>query len=84
MLEAGSSKTTVVNQKNVWIQKGRTLAKATVSIGETDGINTEILSGLNADEKVILDMKQLTAGEKPTSTETSPFMPQRPGSEKKK
>ncbi|MDD3320207.1 MAG: efflux RND transporter periplasmic adaptor subunit [Paludibacter sp.] len=83
MLEAGSSKTTAVNQKNVWIQKGRTLAKTTVTIGETDGINTEILAGLNANEKVILDMKQLTAGEKPTNTETSPFMPKRPGSEKK-
>jgi len=84
MLESGSSKATASHQKNIWIQKRRTLEKATVIIGETDGINTEILSGLNENERVILEMKQLTAGERPAGTETSPFMPQRPGSEKKK
>jgi len=78
------SKMEVPNQKTVWVQKGRTLVKTTVTTGDTDGINTEILSGLTADDKVILEMKQLTAGEKPAvSGETSPFMPKRPGSEKK-
>lgn len=83
MLEGGNSKATTANQKNIWIQKRKTLEKATVTIGETDGINTEIISGLNANERVVLEMKQLTASEKPTSTEKSPFMPTRPGSEKK-
>jgi HlyD family secretion protein len=72
-------------QKTVWIQKDKTLVKTVVEIGETDGINTEIISGLSKTDLVVLEMKELTKGEtlSNTSGETSPFMPKRPGSEKK-
>ncbi len=72
------------NEKTVWIEQGKTLIKTNISIGETDGINTEILSGLSQNDKVVLDMKELATGETPApTTETSPFMPKRPGSEKR-
>jgi HlyD family secretion protein len=72
-------------QKTIWIQRGKSLVKVIIETGETDGINTEIISGLNKSDLVVLEMKELASGEKPTNTsgETSPFMPKRPGSEKK-
>jgi len=78
------SKMPASNEKTVWIEEGKTLIKTSVTTGETDGINTEILSGLSKNDRVILEMKELSAGETPTpTTEASPFMPKRPESEKK-
>ena len=72
------------NESAVWIQKGRAIDKIAVVLGETDGINTEIVSGLKTKAIVVLEMKELTEKEIQTAgTETSPFMPKRPGSEKK-
>jgi HlyD family secretion protein len=72
-------------QKVVWVQKDKILVKTVIEIGETDGINTEIISGLSPKDLVVTEMKELTTGETPAgaSTETSPFMPKRPGSDKK-
>jgi HlyD family secretion protein len=70
--------------KYVWIKRGKTLIKTTVTTGDTDGINTEILSGLNANDTIVLSMKEISAGQASTAASgESPFMPKRPGSEKK-
>ena len=68
----------------MWIQKGKTLVKTALITGETDGINTEILSGLSAKDVVVIAMKEISDGQTSTATsgETSPFMPKRPSSEK--
>lgn len=73
------------NTKYVWIIREKTLIKTTVTTGETDGINTEILSGLNTNDTVVLSMKEISAGQPAAAAggESSPFMPKRPGSEKK-
>ena len=72
------------NQKVVWIQKDKTIVKKIITIGETDGIHTEVISGLSKDDKVVTEMKEITDSSTPASAgESSPFMPKRPGSEKK-
>jgi HlyD family secretion protein len=72
------------NQKVVWIQKDKTIVKKIITIGETDGIHTEVISGLSKDDKVVTEMKEITDSSAPASAgESSPFMPKRPGSEKK-
>lgn len=72
-------------KKTVWIVNGKNLSKKTITTGDTDGVNTEILSGLSDNDNVVLDMKEMTAGDNASvsGSETSPFMPKRPGSEKK-
>lgn len=72
------------NQKIVWIQTGKTISGRLITIGETDGINTEIISGLKNNDQVIMSMNTVseTTAAKP-SAETSPFMPKRPGAERK-
>ncbi len=73
------------NLKTVWLQHGKTLVKTMIKVGETDGINTEILSGLNEKDQVVEEMTEVSANvsTKDSAQETSPFMPKRPGSEKK-
>ncbi|MBP1637364.1 MAG: efflux transporter, family, subunit [Bacteroidetes bacterium] len=82
-VETKNNETTTPDAKYVWIQKGKTLVKTAIITGDTDGINTEILSGLNENDTIVLAMKEISAGQTATSGETSPFMPKRPGSEKK-
>lgn len=61
----------------VWTIEGKTLTAHAVEVGVTDGVNTEILSGLKNNDQVI---SELTIGQPRTmpnniSDERSPFMP---------
>ena len=73
------------NEKVIWVQAGKTISDKRITVGDTDGINTEILANVTDTDQVLLEMKTISATEAPSnaSTEKSPFMPQRPGSEKK-
>ncbi len=73
------------NEKVIWVQAGKTISDKRITVGDTDGINTEILANVADTDQVLLEMKTISATEAPSnaSTEKSPFMPQRPGSEKK-
>lgn len=73
-------------QKTVWIRNGNRLIERIVRTGEVYGATTEVESGLQEGEEVVVGM---TDG-KPeglipqgTAAERSPFMPQPPGSKKK-
>jgi len=71
-------------QKVVWLINGNILSPKLVTIGVTDGINTEVTSGLQAGDEVVTGISQNaqpTNGENPNNGngEKSPFMPQRPG-----
>lgn len=73
-------------KKVVWIKSGNSLTPKPVTLGATDGIHTEIIEGLNIGEEVATGIAQgmnNTAEEK-SSGESSPFMPQRPGGNKKR
>lgn len=69
----------------VWKKKGQTLEPKLISIGTASGNVTEITEGLSEGEEVILEMASVvTAEPEKEAVEQSPFMPGRPGSNKKK
>lgn len=71
----------------VWVKTGNTISPQFISIGMTDGINTAVTNGINIGEEVVTGISSKTNGvipEEKTNGESSPFMPQRPGGNKKK
>ncbi|MDO4163451.1 MAG: efflux RND transporter periplasmic adaptor subunit [Bacteroides sp.] len=77
-------------ENKVWTRQGNTFTAHAVEIGITNGINTEIISGVTEGMEVIteatLGTSAATTTEATTSSdsERSPFMPSPPGSNKKK
>lgn len=75
----------------LWTRNGQTFTAHAVEIGISNGILTEILSGISEGTPIVTDavagqmpgetVAQPGQGEK---TESSPFMPSRPGGQKKK
>lgn len=71
-------------EKVVWTNDGKSISPKKIRIGETDGINTEITGGLDESESVIAAMNFVSGKTaQSNNSETSPFMPQRPGSQRK-
>jgi len=72
------------NQRIIWVKDGSSIKNKIIEMGDADVSNTEIVSGLSANDSVIVDQKSLTADQATPSgsTEKSPFMPQRPGGTK--
>lgn len=54
-------------KRTVWVMKGKKPAPAFIETGITDYVNTEVISGLNVGDEVIVDA--LGAGEKPSTTQ---------------
>ena len=50
-----------------------------VTLGASDGINIEVKSGLQADTKLVYNLKTITASESGAEDSSSPFMPKPPG-----
>lgn len=71
-------------KKLVWQKKGQVLTPKLVSIGITNGNITEITGGLKEGEEVVVSLTTADVQVAASSTEQSPFMPQAPGSQKKK
>ncbi|MDH6354448.1 HlyD family secretion protein [Dysgonomonas sp. PH5-45] len=74
------------SKKVVWVKAGNKLVSKIVTVGVADEIYTEILDGLQKDEQVVtgLGQKMEMVPAPSEQAETSPFMPQRPGGNKKK
>lgn len=71
-------------EKFIWVLLAdRSLEQRKITVGESDGINVEIISGLAGSEKVISNMEEVVQQEAASGSEESPFMPKRPGSTKK-
>jgi HlyD family secretion protein len=72
-------------EQKVWTLTDKTFTAIPVVVGLTDGINTEIISGLTEGQEVVTDMNftELSAQKMGPSPERSPFMPQHPGRKKK-
>ena len=73
-----------VQVQRVWVKQGDLLQPKKITVGVTDEIHYEVLSGLKEGEEVVVAMT--TQGGAKTSKATavkSPFMPQRPGSTSK-
>lgn len=72
--------------QTVWIKEGANIHPQTITVGVTDEIYYEVLSGLKAGDEVVVSMSSANAGQTATgepSAAKSPFMPQRPGSNRK-
>lgn len=78
----------VSNAKNkVWTLEGNTLVAHAVTIGSTDGIHTQILSGIKKGQKVITGISVTTDDEAEASSSdgtSSPFAPGPRNNNKKK
>ncbi|QXP67865.1 efflux RND transporter periplasmic adaptor subunit [Polaribacter sp. AHE13PA] len=74
------------NETTLWVlNKDRSITPKVVTLGASDGVNVQILSGVSKDDKLVYSLKETTkasAGSGANSNE-SPFMPQRPGGKKK-
>ena len=71
------------NQKLVWVVKGDKLVPTAVTVGQTNGINTEVIAGLNEGDVVAEDYSTMAAAPKQNESK-SPFAPQPPGKKKGK
>jgi len=57
----------------------------TVTLGASDGVNVQILSGISEGDKLVYSLKGVAKSEAGTAEKSeSPFMPQRPGGNRKK
>lgn len=68
------------NEKTVWVVEGQNLVQKAIVVGESNGIKTQVISGLPAGAKVAVgyDESAASPGNAP-SGQTSPFAPKRPG-----
>ncbi len=73
-------------QREVWVSNGTTLTPRYVTTGAASGEMTEITEGLSDGETVAVGMSAAAeiSHTAPASVERSPFMPSRPGGDKKK
>ncbi|WP_128330723.1 efflux RND transporter periplasmic adaptor subunit [Apibacter sp. HY039] len=86
-LSSGKTQIKTSNEKTkyVWIKnKDGRLEQKPVSVGENDGVNIQVLSGLKEGEEVVYSMKSATvANTSDSSNNQSPFMPKRKNSDSK-
>lgn len=61
------------------------ITRKPVTLGASDGVNVQILSGVSQGDKLVYSLKGVTKSEAGSAGKSeSPFMPQRPGGNKKK
>lgn len=74
----------------IWQKNGNVYQAKNIVVGESNGVSTEVISGLKEGEDVIVEVTVSTGAvaaktaDSSKSGETSPFMPQRPGANKNK
>lgn len=67
------------DQNFIWTKNGAVIHRKEVKIGTNDGINYELVSGLNEGDEIVLSMTAQKATAEKKTVSKSPFMPQRPG-----
>jgi len=69
----------------VWVYGSNgTISPKQVTLGASDGVNVQILNGIDEGEKLVYSLKNVDKKEVASEGKNeSPFMPQRPGSKKK-
>ena len=72
------------SMKTVWVKQGLMVHPQKVTVGVTDEIHYEIISGLKEGDEVVTSMSAAaTSAKATTAAAKSPFMPTRPGSTRK-
>ena len=69
--------------KTIWLKQGNQLKKQKVDLGDTDEIYYEVISGVKDGDEVVLAINAESVAVAEKSEARSPFMPQRPGSNRK-
>lgn len=72
------------NQRRVWVVRDNKLVPTIVTTGQSNGIKTEILSGIKAGDVVATGYNESFAEAAPDGGERSPFAPRPPGGNRKK
>ncbi|MBQ4915120.1 efflux RND transporter periplasmic adaptor subunit [Maribacter sp. MMG018] len=69
----------------VWVlEPNGAISPKQVTLGASDGVNVQVLSGINEGDKLVYSLKGTSAQVSGSSgSDESPFMPQRPGGRKK-
>lgn len=69
--------------KMIWVKNGNVIGPQEVVLGETNEMDYEVVSGLKAGDEVVVAMNSSAIATAAKSEARSPFMPQRPGSNRK-
>ena len=69
---------------HVWVSVDGKAAPRPVKIGLSDGVNVQILKGLNVGDSVVVSQETVGSSEAKKSEASSPFMPGPPGKRNKK
>lgn len=69
---------------HVWVSVDGKAAPRPVKIGLSDGVNVQILKGLNVGDSVVVSQETVGSSEAKKSEASSPFMPGPPGKKNKK
>ncbi len=73
------------NQRIVWVKSGNVIDPREIVIGVTDNINYEVKSGLNEGDVIVTGVTQRSEVQEGNGGgETNPFMPQRPGGNRRR
>jgi len=70
-------------EKTVWVKQGLMIHPQKVIVGVTDEIHDEVISGLSEGDSVVTSMTSASVASSKAAATKSPFMPQRPGSNRK-
>ena len=71
------------SEAEVWIKVNGNLAPHPVTIGMNDGVNVQVLKGLDLGDSVVVGQEVLSRTEAGKTSGGSPFMPSPPGKKKK-
>jgi HlyD family secretion protein len=69
------------SEKIIWVKNGNELIAKKIEAGLSDGINLQVLSGLNKNDEVVVgiaDGPSASSGNSQPSGQESPFMPKPP------
>lgn len=82
-LEANNSKRSRENTILWVLEADNSITPKTVTLGASDGVNVQILSGISEGDKLVYSLKGVSKSEAGTAEKSeSPFMPKRPGGKK--
>ncbi|PZX53103.1 HlyD family secretion protein [Algoriphagus ratkowskyi] len=72
------------NETTLWVLgSDGSIQPKTVTLGASDGVNVQVLSGITQGEKIVYSLKGVSKAEASAAgVAESPFMPQRPGGKK--
>ncbi len=81
-----NSSTSSKTETTLWVlESNGAITPKTVTLGASDGVNVQVLSGVLKGEKLVYSLKGVSKSEASVSAKSeSPFMPQKPGGNRKK